>query len=695
MIRAMRTNPLRVRVLALCASAALAVGCASRTIAGGALPDGATVDDVPIASDVASPDAVFPDVPLRPDVILPDRPPPDATLPDITFPDVPRPDVPTPATNGQCSNAVTLTPGVTLTNQNTAFAAEVGAACSPVGFVAPSLWYRVAVPSGQTLTVTTTRSLISPANVQPRFQTSCAPGVCLIQTTSGSQDGRSVISRWSNTSASPVVVFVTATPQTGLPPGLSLVFDITASLRAASSNATCDRATEVTDGTTLVGEDPNTSSTTRALCPGMTGAILPGTLFYTVSVPAGQTLTTQVAPTAGGRGGYFTRVLGACSDVACLAASTVGSLSASTWWTNTSTASRRVVLAVSPNLAGSSPFDLTVRVRPPPANAMCAGATRLSSGSLVGESLMLAHDVTEACLASGATSGPVLYYAARVGEGERLTVVARSASSTLFNPLVRVIDGCSGLTCLATSVDTIGSVASARVTWVNPGAARDVVVLVSSSTSASAEFFDLTTAVGAPLYGMTSIPGACDTLAAPTVVTSAIGDNRGSGSIALPFSFRYFNAAVATWSVSTNGYMQLWPVSGVSTGALGATELPASTAPISMVAPFWDDLEVDAGAASVRSQVFAGAARHLTVEWNNVRFCCGGSAPDRQTFQVKLFEASNLIEFHYCSLGASTRASGGNASIGIQDVSTAQGLSWAVRRTGAATTSTGVRFTPM
>ncbi len=712
-------------MLALCASAALVIGCGSRTIAGGgALPDGATIDDpviddVPISTDVTFPDlpvprdvivpdvpqpdvprrdVIFPDTPTPPDVPFPDVPFPPDIFPDVPFPDVVLPDVPTPdapSLNGRCAAATTLVSGVTLTNQNMSAAVEAGLGCAPVGLLTAALWYRITVPASQTLTVTATRSATSFVNAQPRLQSACGGGVCLSAASWTLTDGRTIVSRWANVSDAPVSVFVAVTPVSPSTGGAPTTFDITATLRPPPTNSTCDRATEVTDGSALVGEDPNSSTTSLAPCPGMASATLPGALFYTVNVPAGQTLTAQASASVAGRGTYLLRVLGACADASCLAASPAASSTASTSWTNTTMASRRVFIAVSPGVLGVSPFDLTVRVRPPPTNATCASATRLTSGTLVGENLSFARDITATCLAFGAPSGPVLYYTVRVGEGERLTVLARSSGSTFFTPLVRVIDGCGGLTCFASSAASPSGSTGSRITWVNPGPARDVIVLVSSSSAVASGIFDLTTAVGPTPYRMTGIAGACDTLTAPTVITGAVGDDVGTPSTPLPFAFRYFNSAVTSWSVSTNGYAQLWPLSGMSAGALGATELPASGAPVSMIAPFWDDLEVDAGTASVRSQTFAGASSHLTVEWNNLRFCCGGSTPDRVTFQVKLFETSNVIEMHYCSLGTSPRSSGGNASIGIQDSTTAQGLSWGIRRAGAASIATGVRFTPM
>lgn len=697
-----------VRWLALLFGALLAAGCGSRTIAGGAgLPDGATVDDpavfdVPFTPDIPlSPDVPFTrdlpvarDLPIARDIPSVDRP----VGPDVPFPvDVPMPrDLPVtpdvPVTGARCADAVTLLPGVPLSGQTTAFGGEVGPSCAPVFTPRPSLWYRVTVPGGQTLSINMLPTGATTGGLQARVMASCGAATCLSSMASTGIDGRSTVYRWTNGAPMPTDVLIAVN---AIATAFPTVFEITATLRAPITNASCVSATEVSDGTVLRGEDPAGSTTTLTPCPGMGGATLPGALFYTAAVPAGQTLTATATAAVMGRGFYYMRVIGTCGDASCLSATPGPSSPASTSWTNTGGATRRVIVAVSPGTPTASPFDLAVRIRPPPTNVTCAGATPLTSGTIVGENFAFARETSPACLAFGAVSGPVLYYAARVGEGERLTVVARRTSSTAFQPLVRLIDGCASMTCLASSATMPTGGDSARITWVNPGAARDVIVLVSSTGAAADGVADITTALGVTPYRVTTIAGACDTLPAPTVVAGAVGDDVGTASTPLPVTFRYFGAAMASWSVSTNGYLQVWPSAGMSSGALGVVELPAAGAPASMIAPFWDDLEVDSGVGSVRSQVVATGARHLTVEWSNIRFCCGGGTPDRVTFQAKLFETTNVIEFHYCALSATPRASGGNASIGIQDATSTQGISWAIRRAGAANISTGVRFTPM
>ena len=58
--------------------------------------------------------------------------------------------------------------------------------------------------------------------------------------------------------------------------------------------------------------------------------------------------------------------------------------------------------------------------------------------------------------------------------------------------------------------------------------------------------------------------------------------------------------------------------------------------------------------------------RILTVEWHRVLSYSTSGVTSRVTFQVKLFETSNVIEFHYGSVNNGTHGAEG-ASIGIED----------------------------
>ena len=142
-----------------------------------------------------------------------------------------------------------------------------------------------------------------------------------------------------------------------------------------------------------------------------------------------------------------------------------------------------------------------------------------------------------------------------------------------------------------------------------------------------------------------------------------------SVAIPLPFSFVYGGVARTSFQATTDGYLDF---SGAGTFS------QSNNADISMVgkntvAPFYDDLNGISGAATY---VVTGTApnRVLTFEWLNWGLYTGSSASTSVSlsFQVKLYETTNVIQFVY---RPETGALGATASarIGIQGTSAAVG----------------------
>ncbi len=600
-----------------------------------------------------------------------------------------------PAANATCATATPLRPGVAVTGQDLADATTASPACPEApGTSNPALWYRVAVPPGQVLTVTSVGDIARAGNIL-RLYGACGAFTCLAGP-SVSSDARTATIRWSNGSTAPrdVLVAVSA-PFTGTP---AAPFALTATLSPAPTNLTCDRAVDVADGTTLPAQDVSGASILQPPCPGMAGAALP-VLFYRATVPPGQTLFASATPSAGmtARATPVLRVVPDCSLTTCLAASTaVAAGQATVAWTNPSTTPQRVVITMGANPTASAvPTDLTFRIRPPAANASCMTPLRVMDGtSLPGENLTEARELARACSTTG-VEGPVLYYAARVGAGQQLVATSARVDGAPFQPLLPLTDGCASLTCLVASTLVAGPTgATARLVYTNDGPARDVVLMLSSASGAAGGGrASLNVAISSPPYAISRVPTACEDLSTGPVVAEAVGDDTGSPSLPLPFVFPHFGERMSAWSASTNGYLQVWPMAGRSGGALGVTDFPNASAPPSAIAAFWDDLEVRSP-AEVRWRFVAAAPRHLTVGWNRVGFCCGGSTPGELTFQVKLFE-SGAVEYHYCALTPGLpRAAGGNAAIGMQNSTALRGVNFALRRAGAADTASAIRFTP-
>jgi hypothetical protein len=113
------------------------------------------------------------------------------------------------------------------------------------------------------------------------------------------------------------------------------------------------------------------------------------------------------------------------------------------------------------------------------------------------------------------------------------------------------------------------------------------------------------------------------------------------------------------------------------------------------VAPFWDDLR-SVTTTQVRTQLFgSGSTRHQTIEWFDSTF--SGSA-ERLQFQVKIYETTNVIEFHYCSLvangGSATRILGDSASVGVEDGAGTAGVQHSFDTANSVSTANALRFTP-
>jgi hypothetical protein len=208
-------------------------------------------------------------------------------------------------------------------------------------------------------------------------------------------------------------------------------------------------------------------------------------------------------------------------------------------------------------------------------------------------------------------------------------------------------------------------------------------------------------AIDGGTYVETAITGNCDSFTG-TTLPSAVGDDVTSPLTPLPISFRSFGVPVTNFSVCSNGFLQLWPSSaGTPSSDNGPVDLLTILSnPPGIVAPFWDDLMSPATGSYVQyTTLGTGSSRHFVVEWFGTAFySANGATTDRLTFQVKLFETSGAVEFHYCTLTGTTGAErGSGASIGLGDPWTtapARAVSHSFMTPNAVSAGSGIRFTP-
>jgi hypothetical protein len=195
-------------------------------------------------------------------------------------------------------------------------------------------------------------------------------------------------------------------------------------------------------------------------------------------------------------------------------------------------------------------------------------------------------------------------------------------------------------------------------------------------------------------YTQSAITGSCDDTML-TDVLDVVADDAASKKTALPFAFTFFGSTVTHWSMSSNGFAQLWPD---GTGAADTTRdnvsLPSASAPKGLLSAFWDDLEPIY--SNARAGVLGTAPnRRFVISWVHWSIK-GQSSTVRVSFQIKLFETSNAIELHYCGMAPAGNAfaSGSSATIGLQDLAGAAAVQQSFNVADAVASGKAFRFAP-
>jgi|GEM_PF-5819536 len=116
----------------------------------------------------------------------------------------------------------------------------------------------------------------------------------------------------------------------------------------------------------------------------------------------------------------------------------------------------------------------------------------------------------------------------------------------------------------------------------------------------------------------------------------------GEANVTLDFPFTLYGLTSQDMTVGNNGAIRF----GTLNAEIAFTNQHIGTDLLNhLIAPFWDDMSVDSG--NIYHQTIGGAPnRVFIVQWHDrPHFDSIGSSTT--TFQVKLFETTNIIEFHY------------------------------------------------
>ena len=570
----------------------------------------------------------------------------------------------------RCGSAVALVDGAVIAGQTTLGSAGNTPACGAAATVdAPAAWYAAEVPPGGTLSV----SVLGRAAL--RFFDGCDATRCLASATP--LPGYGTLS-WTNPSASPVGVRVAVHGFASYDPA---VFTLRAAITRTPASPSCADPLPARNGFALTGLDPSTSPD-RAIPCGSSMAAAP-VRSYAIEVPAASTLRVSAHGT--GSSLPFVRIAAGCADAACLAPDRPEHNRTDAQWTNAAPAPRTVVVQV--GLRASAADDrvgLLFETVPVPPNATCAAARPLADGARVEGESSFDHRLASPPACAAGTR----FYSVRVGAGEELLARTLRVGPPWGNaPGMSLADDCTVTTCLAVSIATSYGTGAGQLSWVNrSGAERTVVLAVfGDPRETPAGAFDLSVRVRPPAYALTRIPSACDPTDGATTLPYA-----SAGTMPSPIAFRYFGDAVTSWTPGFDGTLRLWAgPPGGPTSLRMPTALPSTFVPSRTIAPFWDRFRADS-ATPMSWRVVDGPSRHLTVTWPSFPF---HDTDERVTFQVKLFEASGVIEFHYCDVRGATRANGRTASIGLQGVTGLEGVGVSFQ-TATVDATTAFRFTP-
>ena len=155
---------------------------------------------------------------------------------------------------------------------------------------------------------------------------------------------------------------------------------------------------------------------------------------------------------------------------------------------------------------------------------------------------------------------------------------------------------------------------------------------------------------GGPMFGWVDIT-------ASGTVAIGSGDDSNLGPFPIGFPFEFYGNTFTEFRVSTNGFISFTS----SATAFSNATLPSTSAPENMIAPFWDDLNLNAaGSGDIYYEVIHG---DLVVMYDNVMpYSSANSGAGPFSFEV-ILSPTGRITMQYLSVG--TGAS--SYTVGIQD----------------------------
>ncbi|GBL34776.1 hyalin [Filimonas sp.] len=186
-------------------------------------------------------------------------------------------------------------------------------------------------------------------------------------------------------------------------------------------------------------------------------------------------------------------------------------------------------------------------------------------------------------------------------------------------------------------------------------------------------------------YAVSGPTSGADIEAGGTATAIALDDDELSGAISIGFSFLFYGNSYTQLYISSNGFISFDPAVGNS---YNAQLIPDASSPNNLIAGFWQDLDPWYGGTITYQTKGSAPNRRMLVTFTNINHY-GGSNP--VTFQIKLYEATGIIEIH----SLSCPSFGGNHTQGIENANGTIALTASGRNLATFSPSNDVvTFTP-
>jgi subtilisin family serine protease len=161
----------------------------------------------------------------------------------------------------------------------------------------------------------------------------------------------------------------------------------------------------------------------------------------------------------------------------------------------------------------------------------------------------------------------------------------------------------------------------------------------------------------------------------------ALSGDESTATVELPFDFPFYGESYDTAYLSSNGHVNFLAPATIFTN----TALPSPALPNATIAPFWDDLNIQAGGGVYTATVDGG----FVIEYRNVAFF--NVADLRVDFSVTIYE-DGTISVAYRNLDpAQARELGNSATVGIENATGTDGLQYSFNE-AALSDGTGITF---